>query len=706
MRYEDASGTDFTADQAEAPSTLIARNDVDVILAGQYGPATGNAISGAGTISGSAGADLLVAGASITAIQGAGGTDTTFSGGQLQVAGQYGLLTINAQGAYSYVRNQGTPDGVSDVFTYTLASRDGDSDVATLAINIGKTATIVQANAVQVVPGPDGVVTLPPGVELSDIHVVGRNLVVDLPDGTQMIIIDGAVFVPQLVLGTVEVPSSNLAALLINSEPVPAAGPPQSSGGNFALPPPPLDPGVPLGDLLPPTDLSYTPPTFDELANAVDEEITVIIVTPDNPAGAVNATDSVDEAGLPARLDDEPEGSGEEAAAGANGDPSEATAGTIVIDAPDGLESVTINGVVVTAVGQTIAGTYGTLTITSINGGQISYTYVLLDNTSGDNTSDLFTVVVTDDDGDTATATLTVSIVDDVPTARNDTDTLGADELTADGNVMTGVGTTSGAAGVDTVGADDALVTGVHQGTTGAFTAVSGAGVTINGQYGTLTIFADGSYEYVRNPEAPDNVTEVFTYQLTDGDGDTSTATLTITIPNLNEPPIVRGSTTNVSEEGLPNGNPDTAGTPDTTNDASVSGSIFIDDPDGDSVTVRLQVPNPDPGLESGGDPIVWSVSADGHTLTGTADGNVVITVTINNAGGYDVVLSGPIDHASSTTEDALSFTIPVTVDDGTAPPVATTIVVSVEDDSPLAKDDTDSVVEGANTTGNVLTGV
>ena len=143
-----------------------------------------------------------------------------------------------------------------------------------MTINIGKTATVVQANAVQVVPGPDGVVTLPEGVELSDIHVVGRNLVIDLPDGTQMVIVDGAVFVPQLVLGTVEVPSTNLAALLIDSEPTPAAGPPQSSGGNFAVPVAPLDPGVPLGDLIPPTELSYTPPEFNDVANAIEEDET------------------------------------------------------------------------------------------------------------------------------------------------------------------------------------------------------------------------------------------------------------------------------------------------------------------------------------------------------------------------------------------------------------------------------------------------
>ena len=52
--------------------------------------------------------------------------------------------------------------------------------------------------------------------------------------------------------------------------------------------------------------------------------------------------------------------------------------------------------------------------------------------------------------------------------------------------------------------------------------------VTINGQYGTLNIEADGDYIYTRT--APTAGTDVFTYRLTDGDGDTSTATLAVTL--------------------------------------------------------------------------------------------------------------------------------------------------------------------------------
>src|SRR4029450_484898 len=145
-----------------------------------------------------------------------------FAGGKVSVMGECGKLSVDADGNYSYQANKGV-ENVRDRFTYTLADNNGATDTGALIVEGGKTAVVIKANAQQIVPGPDGVVTLPPGVELSDIMVVGRNLVIDMPDGTQLIIIDGAVFVPQLVLGGVEVPATNVAALLVGQEVKPAA---------------------------------------------------------------------------------------------------------------------------------------------------------------------------------------------------------------------------------------------------------------------------------------------------------------------------------------------------------------------------------------------------------------------------------------------------------------------------------------------------
>ena len=54
---------------------------------------------------------------------------------------------------------------------------------------------------------------------------------------------------------------------------------------------------------------------------------------------------------------------------------------------------------------------------------------------------------VTDSDGDTSTGAFDVTIVDDAPQANADADTAPNDGTDATGNVITGVGTDSGASG-------------------------------------------------------------------------------------------------------------------------------------------------------------------------------------------------------------------------------------------------------------------
>ena len=53
------------------------------------------------------------------------------------IDGQYGKLTLNGDGSYSYSRNAGTPGGVQDIFTYTIKDADGDLAHTTLSIDIG-----------------------------------------------------------------------------------------------------------------------------------------------------------------------------------------------------------------------------------------------------------------------------------------------------------------------------------------------------------------------------------------------------------------------------------------------------------------------------------------------------------------------------------------------------------------------------------------
>ncbi len=356
-----------------------------------------------------------------------------------------------------------------------------------------------------------------------------------------------------------------------------------------------------------------------------------------------------------------------------------------------------------------IVGTHGTLTLNA-NG---TYSYTLtspVDGTTANNGTntvngvEVFNYTAHDAGGNTVNGTITINVIDDVPTAHNDTDSVKEDgPLVADGNVLTGSGgsdanATDGVA--DTQGADGATVTGVKLPAGASYGAVATdvAGTQIVGAHGTLTIHADGSYSYALNNADPavqalgatQSTTDTFNYQLTDGDGDLSNANLVITINGTNDAPVVGNSTANVSEEGLTGGNPDTTGTPDTTNAVIANGTITITDVDtSDSHTVTLTAPAT--ALMSGAFNVIWTGSGT-NTLhayadvdgsgTFTAGDTPVMTITIDNAGAYTVTLQGAINHADATIEDLKSFGVTVNVNDGTTTSTGT-LTVNVEDDSP-----------------------
>ena len=109
MNYQDTSG-------ALGSSGIDARNDADTIPMGDRGPAVGNVITGTGTVSGAAGADAVANGpAQVVELQGAGGIAT---GGGLQVAGQFGMLSMSAEGDFRYAPNA---DGINAEFALVVA---------------------------------------------------------------------------------------------------------------------------------------------------------------------------------------------------------------------------------------------------------------------------------------------------------------------------------------------------------------------------------------------------------------------------------------------------------------------------------------------------------------------------------------------------------------------------------------------------------
>jgi large repetitive protein len=536
-------------------------------------------------------------------------------------------------------------------------------------------AGLARTGAIQLVPGPGNVVVLPEGATLDDIAVRGRDLVIQLDDGRIYVITDGAVYVPEIVVDGVAIPPLNFAALLTGNEPEPAAGGVNSSGGNFAEAVDPIQAAFDLGNLLPYTELAFPQPQEREIIPAKPDRLPEVLIEGNGPA-SIDAIDSVSEVGLPGtRTNGNIESPGS-----LTGNGADTTTGTIIIASPDGIAQITINGTVITGTaGQQIVTDRGVLTLGALAGGEIGYSYRLTDNTAGDTTADLFAVAVTDLDGDLATASLTINIVDDVPTARNDTDSVAVAAYGPEsGNVLSGSGTTSGVAGADTRGADGAVVSGIHAGTSGGFEA---AGTTIAGQYGVLTLEADGSYSYVRNAGTPGGVSDVFTYQLTDGDGDTSTATLTISIadsPVTLDLPAGDDAGTQVDEAGL------AAGSNAAASSETTAGTIAYVAPDGPA-TVTID------GVAVTGVGQAFVGSYGTLTITGIASGAISYsyTLTTNTAG-------------DATFDD---FAVVVTDQDGDTAPG--TLVIDIIDDVPTARADTDSVTEDTAITadGNVITG-
>ena len=316
---------------------------------------------------------------------------------------------------------------------------------------------------------------------------------------------------------------------------------------------------------------------------------------------------------------------------------------------------------------------HGTVVISGFNptaghavpvSGSIDYSYTLTQQQShpaanGNNatTADI-SLRITDAGGMTNTGTLTVQIIDDVPTATPDT-----------GNVTEGatltVAAASGVLANDKAGADGWKTGG---GVTGAIAGSgtpvpAGVGAAITGQYGTLTLKADGSYSYVARPNSiTSNVQDVFSYTVTDADGDTATTTLTINVDNVTGVPTTTGAT--VNESGLTAGS-----TPGTGHTAA-----------GDLT------------LASG-----WSVATAQSGSTALGNWNV------GTDGKFSYVLTSPTTDVAGVPE---TDTFTYTSVDQYGNTVSNTVVVAIVDDVPTATPDTNSVTEGATLTVNAASGV
>ena len=139
----------------------------------------------------------------------------------------------------------GANENFAGAATDNAATGNGDAGLN------GQSAQLVQQAATaafagtgrRVIADADQVTTvvLPEGTSLDDLRVDGENLIVTLPDGTQMVIVDAAIYDVDLVVQGTRIPDENWKDYLgVDEQLDPEAGSTRSSGGNFA------DPVIPL----------------------------------------------------------------------------------------------------------------------------------------------------------------------------------------------------------------------------------------------------------------------------------------------------------------------------------------------------------------------------------------------------------------------------------------------------------------------------
>lgn len=373
--------------------------------------------------------------------------------------------------------------------------------------------------------------------------------------------------------------------------------------------------------------------------------------------------------------------------------------GSLSINAPDGVASIVIGGVVVfengALTGKVVSTDEGTLSVTGYDPatGKLDFSYSLDRNTTEHVKSDPDTdtqishtlvVTVTDTDGDSGSTTITVNVVDDAPTAVDDT--VIGEEAQAQQGVVGDV-LENDKTGAD--GLPNAVTSVKHDGVEGK------VGSALEGAYGELTLHADGTYTYKLDKnvdvEKGTNVTETFTYTITDADGDTSEATLTITIRGDEKEPVAPGEDKAeivVDEGALSDGSGQHAehgilGKDSfTVNLNGEDGTVTLNYGTGENSSITLSLINGDPFDET------WLSTNTTLTVNGV---EVTVTGATQQDNGswkieYKYSLTGQQTHTGKGVgeDDALSDDIDITVTDATGDTSTGSLTVTVHDDGPV----------------------
>ncbi|WP_442486715.1 VCBS domain-containing protein [Halomonas litopenaei] len=358
-----------------------------------------------------------------------------------------------------------------------------------------------------------------------------------------------------------------------------------------------------------------------------------------------------------------------------------------------------------------VIGKYGTLTIDQDG----SYTYVIADDNTavealavGDTLSETFSYLVTDAEGldDIAVLTITIEGAQDNPVATDNTTSAQAPStdgatpaVDGTGNLIADDDGDGVDADVDTIDQGALSIGAIRPGSEaagGAMTGLGGVSASVDGQYGRLTVDADGSYRYVVDGDnaavqalaAGATLSETFTYRLIDTAGNPDLAELVVTVTGANDPPSPVADQAIAVEAG---------GTANATPGDDPSGNVLTNDDDVDGQTLSVDQVRFNTTTVAAGQPLAGRYG----TLTLNADGSF----------SYVVDNSNPAVEALRTANDTLTEVFVYRSVDplGASTTARLTVTIEGRDDAPVAADNVALAVAdsdqgtGRDPSGNVL---
>lgn len=450
-----------------------------------------------------------------------GASHTVPASGQATIIGNFGTLKISANGTYTYTAKDGISADGQDVFTYTLRDGEGDSDTAEITFNVANDDQPIVVNAATQVDETGGLDTVS--------GTVSVNYGGDGP-GT---VAGSNTFSSSYALTSGDVP------VTVTYEP--ATGTYTGKAGT-----------APIFTLKISANGTYTFTQLKQLdhADASNANDSLDLVF------GVKATDADGDVGTGSLtikvLDDGPVAVNDGATAVENKAPvtgNVLTNDNAGADTGGAVTKVVYNGAThaVPAGGSaTIIASGGTLIINS-NG---SYTFTPKATGIAASASDVFTYTMKDFDGDTSSATLSVTTSgNDNPVVINASSTVdetgGLDTISGTVNVSYGSDTPGSVTGTGTLNSSYALKSGgvavsvSYNAATGTYTAVAGSTTVF-----TLKIGANGIYTFTQLAQLDhanasdhnDGLDLVFGVKATDGDGDVGLGSITIKV--LDDGPV------------------------------------------------------------------------------------------------------------------------------------------------------------------------